>query len=597
MTDNAKTNISALDFNDIKSNLKTYLASQDRFVDYDFEGSGLAVLVDVLSYNTHYNSFYANMVHNESYLDSAVKRDSVVSKAKTVGYIPRSMTAATALVNITIVPDDTPVTIDIPKGTQFTSTIDDVTYVFVTTEAHIAINDGTGNYIASDVPIRQGRYITFSYTFQSALPDQRFLLNNKNVDLSTLNVSVQKSFSDTTTEYYDKVEDITQYDGTSLIYYVEEAESEKHEVFFGNDVIGKQLSDGNIIILEYIVTEGPDANKASSFAVVGDISGYSSVSVVTSSVATGGAEIESIEEIKFSAPRSYQVQNRAVTENDYKQILLSDTNVTTTTSSINVWGGEKNDPPEYGTVFISLNVAEGSVISQSLKNRIIEEVIDDKNIIGLSVKFTEPEYIYLDLVVDFIYDEKLTSRTKTQLENLVIDTIKNYNVTTLEKFDSTFRYSALSTLIDSTEKSILNNLYAITMNKRIVPLFNTNVSYNINFVNGIEAGTLRSSQFVVSEPTRIASDVYYFKDDEAGNIQLIKLKTDFSETIIDAEYGTVNYNTGKVVLSCLNPVSVIGTTSYINIEAEPLKNDVMSERNLILRINDSDITVNGTPKE
>ena len=395
--------IAELDFDQIKSNLKTYLASQSEFTDYDFEGAGLSVLLDVLAYNTHYNAYLANMVVNEMFLDSAIKRSSAVSIAKHLGYTPRSDRGAKAVVNITATNVvGSPSYITLPKYTIFTSTVNNSTYTYVNLQEYSATLNN-GSYTFNNVELIQGAYYSYSYNVVTPGPDEKYVLPNNGIDTTSLRVIVQNSSNDATQTLYTQTTDIVNIDSTSKVYFLQENSQEKYEIFFGDDIIGKKLTAGNIVNIEYIITDGEAANVSSNitqaFTTV-SIQGSSDVTITTVSNAVGGASKEGIQSIKFNAPLINAAANRAVTTEDYKALITSSI---TEAESVSVWGGEDNVPPIYGKVLISLKPYDGFTISQSTKDIITSQILSNKKVLAIQPQFIDPEYFYIGMDINVKY--------------------------------------------------------------------------------------------------------------------------------------------------------------------------------------------------
>jgi hypothetical protein len=350
-----KLDISQLDFDGIKDNLKTFLKQQDEFTDYDFEGSGMNILLDVLAYNTHYLGFNANMLANEMYLDSADQRSSVVSLAKQVGYTPRSASASKATIDV-LVNNGSGSSITMARGTKFTSTVDGTNYSFVN-NADVSISPVDGVYKFSNLDIFEGTFLNFKYTANTSDTDQRFIIPNDNVDTTTLTVKVQESTSDSTTNTYTLAQGITGLDSTSKVYFLQEVENGRFEVYFGDGVLGKAIADGNIIILDYVTCNRDEPNGATTFALSGNVGGFTNVTITTVSNASNGDGPETIESIKYNAPRDYTSQDRAVTADDYKVLVKS---LYANAQSVQVYGGEDAAVPDYGKVYISIKAKSGS---------------------------------------------------------------------------------------------------------------------------------------------------------------------------------------------------------------------------------------------
>ena len=475
--------ITELDFDSIKTNLKEYLRSQSQFTDYDFEGSGLNILLDVLAYNTHYMSYYLNMVGNEMFLDSAILRNSVVSHAKHLNYTPTSMRGATAIVDI-VVEDTTPVsglsTITLPKYSIFQSQqIDGKNYTFVNTDTHSATKNVFSNtYTFSNVAITQGERLTYNVFVDGSNTKRRFLIPEANIDTSTLLVTVQNSSVDLTRTTYFLADDTTSLDSNSKVYFLEESNENQYTLYFGDGYIGKYLSDGNIVQLIYLATNGDESNKANSFTLTTPINSFSNVVVNSISASAGGASRDTIDRIKFLAPKFYASQNRAITKDDYGTLLLKDyPNI----ESISVWGGEENDPVVYGKVFISMKPRSGYVITDIEKDRIIRELIANRNAITVTPEIVDPDYLYLKFEIVVNYSSDRTTNDETTLKNIVKSTVNLYNDTDLESFNSTYRSSKLQGQVATSEVSFLGCDLKTIVQKRFEPALNESKNYTIDF--------------------------------------------------------------------------------------------------------------------
>jgi hypothetical protein len=586
--------VTELDFDDIKSNLKTFLKAQTEFTDYDFEGSGMNILLDTLAYNTHYLAYNVNMAMNEAFLDSALLRSSVVSHAKSLGYTPRSARAPVAYVNVTL-NNNTLVTATLEKGSVFTTSVDEVDYTFVTNSDY-TISRLNGLLTFTNVPLYEGTLITTKYTVDKSNVDQRFILASDRADTTTLNVSVQNSSSDTTTTVYNLAEDITTVTGDQASYFLQETEDGKFQVYFGDGVVGQELSDGNIVILEYVVTNKTAANSASVFSPPGDINSVANITVSTVAAATGGAEPEILESIRYNAPLDFSSQGRAVTVEDYKLLIPR---VYPGAQSVQVWGGEDNDPPKYGEVFASIKTPNNSNLTESQKNTIITS-LDKYNIASVRVTILNPEVTYLDVVCSFKYNSNKTTKTKNDLETIVRNTITNYSDVDLEKFDGVFRYSKLSRLIDNSDTSILSNVMRVKMKKKFTPIINQSTQqYIIKFSNALYhpheghnamfGGITQSTGFVIASN----SNTVYIDDDGNGNLRLYYLVSGTQRTYIDNAAGTINYATGELVLSALNIESVSNSDGTIEIVLIPNSYDVAPVRNQLIEIDTNTLNITG----
>ena len=475
----SKLNISQLDFDNIKANLKRFLSNQNQFKDYDFEGSGMAVLLDLLAYNTHYLSYNANVLANEMFIDTADLRPSIVSLAKALGYTPNSARSPVADINV-VVNGATGATLTMNAGQQFTTSVDGTTFNFVTIGTN-TISPIDGVYTFSNLKVYEGTYITYNYTVDTTDVDQRFIIESSNADTNTLSVQIQNSSTDTTTNTYTKATSITELDSDSKVYFLQEAEDGKFEVYFGDGVIGKAVEDGNIVILKYIVTNKTDANGASSFTLSGNIGGFSDVSITVNSNAANGSEPEDNESIKFKAPKSYAAQDRAVTVNDYKVKVEE---IYANAGSVSAWGGEDNDTPFYGRVYIAINPKSGSTLTDTTKDDIITQ-LKKFSVASVTPVIVDPETTNILLTSTIKYDEKQTTKTSAEIKSLITDAVTSYNTDTLQKFDNVLRYSKLLETIDDADTSILSNITTLKLRKTFTPTLSTSTNYTVNFSNAL----------------------------------------------------------------------------------------------------------------
>ena len=605
-TNDKRLRVTELDFDNVKTNLKTFLKAQNEFKDYDFEGSGMNILLDTLAYNTHYLGFNANMLANEMFLDSASLRSSVVSHAKSLGYETTSSRAPYATINISLSTDANTKTMS--SGTAFTTNIDGTDYQFVTIADVTASNTGVAVPFDS-IKIYEGTYVTSSYTVDTSDVDQRFLLTDARADTSTLTVKVQNSSSDTTTTTYTKATDITQLTSASTVYYLQETDSGLYEVYFGDGTVSKALSDGNIVQLQYVVTNRTLANGASSFSSPSSIDGVTGITVTTVANATGGSNPETIQSIKLNAPLDYAAQGRCVTVDDYKTYTKK---LFANTQAVSVWGGEDgsydtstgvSSNPEYGKVFISIKSTTGENLTTVQKSNLVAAFAPFK-VASITPVVVDPETTYLILNVSFQYDSTATTSTKDELASLIATTVSNYNSTDLQEFNSSFRHSKLLGLIDNTDTAILNNTTTVTMGKFFTPVSGTS-SYNINFNNAFfnphsghnaaGGGVIASTGFYLDN---ITETEYFFDDDGSGNLRIYSLSSAGVRTYLNSTAGTVDYANGTISTTALliSAVSnVDGTSStQIRVTAIPKSNDVIPVRNQILEIDLVNTTTGGT---
>ena len=588
-----KLTVSDLDFDNVKTNLKTFLQSQSEFQDYDFEGSGFAVLLDLLAYNTHYLGFNANMLANEMYLDSADIRKNIVSLAKMLGYRPTSAKAPTANIDITI-NNGTGATVTMAKGTVFTSTIGGTAYQFVT-NAETTISPLEGVYKFSSVPIFEGTLTTFKYTVDSSDPDQKFLIPSVNADTTTLKVSVQNSSSDTTTQVYTKVSGMTGLTSTSKVYFLQESDDGKFEVYFGDGIVGNALSDGNIVILEYVVSNKEEANGASSFALSGSIGGFTNATITTNSVAQGGSEPETKESIRFNAPLQYTSQDRAVTTTDYETLVKS---IYPNVQSISAWGGEDDETPVYGVVKIAVKAKSGSTLTNTTKNSIITS-LKPYNVASVRPEIVDPEVTSLVLVVNAKFNKQATAKTSDTLKSEITNTLSNYTTNTLSSFDGIFRYSKVTGLIDDVDNSILSNITTVKMRKPFTPTLSSSTKYNVYFRNAIYNPHSGHQSVITSTGFKVAgnNNEMFFDDDGAGNLRVYYLVSGI-KTYHNSTQGTIDYSTGQITINSLNVASISNirgsASSVIEITAVPSSNDIVPVRDQILEIDVSNSIVNVT---
>ena len=566
--------ISELDFDQIKTNLKTFLKAQSEFTDYDFEGSGLSTLLDVLAYNTHYNAYLANMVVNEMFLDSAVKRSSAVSIAKHLGYTPVSARGSVANLDIVVTsPSNLPAALTMDRYTPFTSTVDGVPYTFLTTEAKTALRVGT-TYTFSDVDVTEGTLLNYNYVVSDTTSNSKYEIPNPAVDTTTILVSVQTSASDTTTTTYTLSTDITGLDSTSKVYFLEQNPQGNYQIYFGDGVIGKNLSAGNIITVRYMIATGSAVNVSStvsqSFTAGTTIGGSSNIAITVNSNSTGGADVESITSIKFNAPRVNASKNRAVTAADYEALILSNY---AGAESVSVWGGEDNDPPYYGRVIISLKPYSGFTISDATKESIANNILKSRQAIITTPVFVDPVFFYVGINADIIYNSSVTTLSSEQIRSQVNDTITDYFSTSLQKFNKSYIHSALINAVLSKNNSITSALLTVRLQRRLIPTLNTiNVlsgDTSIKFRNAIKPGTITSSFFFitvngVSTLVKITDlpNTTPSSDTGTGTLRLVNATTG---VVLFSNIGTVSYGTGIVSITSITPTGLPAGVTDIRI--------------------------------
>ena len=589
--------VSDYDFDAIKINLKSFLQGQTAFQDYDFEGSSLNILLDILSYNTHYLAYLANMSTNELYLDSADIRNNIVSLAKMIGYTPSSPRAPMASIDIQL-NNATGTSVTMSKGTVFTTTVDNVSYQYVT-NSDITITPSSGIYKFSSVPIYEGSLVTFKYTNDVNDVDQKFIIPSANADTSTILVKVQNSATDTTTNTYSLAGGYNSVDANSKVYFIQEGQDGKYEVYFGDGINGKSLADGNIVILEYIVTNKDVSNSASSFTLSGNIGGFSDVTITTLSNSQGGSDGETNESIKHNAPLQYAAQDRAVTTSDYETLVQT---IYPNALSVSAWGGEDDETPRYGIVKIGVKAASGSTLTETTKQDIVNK-LKPYNVASVKPEIVDPETTSVLLTSTVKYDSKSTTKSSDTLKSEITTAVTNYNTNTLQKFDAVYRHSKLTGLIDDVDTSILSNITTIKIRKSFTPTLSSSTKYDIYFRNSLfnphsghnksAGGILSSTGFKVT-----GSDLEQFLDDDGnGNVRRYYLSSGI-RTYSNETQGTIDYSTGQITLNSLNIASISNirgaTSTVVELTVTPNSNDVVPVRDQIVEIDIANSTINVT---
>ena len=475
--------VSELDFAQIKNNLKNFLRDQQEFSDFDFEAAGINVLLDILAYNTHYMAFYNNMIANEMFLDTALLRDSVVSHAKMLGYTPVSSVAPRATVNLQITrpQDDTTTSLTLPRFTRLQSTpLNGVSYTFVNTEARTVDYDPTCNrFCFDDLYIYQGQPLTYTFTYNSTNnPTQSFELPDAGVDTSTLEILVQESSTSLKTERFTLATDATTVASNSAVYFIDETRNGKYKIYFGDGVIGKSLTNGNIVVANYIKTDGAAANKSNAFSLVDSVGGFTNSIVYPITAASGGNGQESVSKIRFSAPKAYVSNNRGVTKDDLVALINKNYPYF---EAVNVWGGEENDPPIYGKVFIAAKPTLGFEITESEKLDVINNIIKPVSVVTVLPEFIDVDYNYLQVFAEVYYDKTKTIRSADAIKSIVRTAITNFKDTELDNFNSRFKLSRMLRAIDDAETSISYSDAVTVIEKRIVPQVGAARNYTFDF--------------------------------------------------------------------------------------------------------------------
>lgn len=580
--------LSELDFSRIKEQLKEYLKDDPTFTDYNFEGAGLSYLLNILAANTTLKAYYLNMVANEMFLDSAILRGNVVSRAKAIGYTPRSAKSSKAVLNVTFTVSGSPATITIPKNTKFSATVSSRAYSFVVPEAIVINQSAFGTYSIEGLEVFEGTVLTHKYTVNTTDESQKFLLPNLLVDTDRTTVSVQNSDVDTGTLVYTRATNLTEITGEDPVYWLSETYDQTYEVFFGDDVLGKSVIDGNIVILQYLKTSAELADGASNFSLASSIPSVSSASVTTVSISTGGAQPESIDSIKFLAPLFYESQGRAVTKSDYEILIQREYPYV---RSVRVWGGEDHEPPQYGKVFIALMPSDGYSISSTNKNRIINDIIKPKNIIPIQIEIVDPEYTYLEFDIRVTYSPALTSLTAGDIADLSKERVLEFFTNQLNRFESKFRFSKLTAYIDSGDVSIKNNEIDVIMKYKLVPTLSVPTQYTVQFNNKISSGDFLNKKFgIYIEGFIYNGYACFISDNGQGILQIYRFLAEERINVVE-NAGTVDYETGKVVINNFAPSSIVSGNNFISIKAVPEYDDLESLRNQIISVLEDDILV------
>ena len=587
--------VNSLEYNEIKLQIKNYLKGQSEFSDYDFEGSSLTVLLDVLAYNTYYTAMNANLIVNENFLETAVLRENVVKLARMIGYTPKSARSSSMPVNVAVqTAFPYPKTVTIARGIVLNFTgPDNNNFVFSTnSDQSISVDSLTGVATFSNLNLYEGVFLTDTFVRDTS-ERQRFILTNENIDTTTLRVEVT---SGTVTESYLKATDITKIDNDTKVYFLEESEYGRPEVLFGDNILGKALLDGDVISVTYTTSSGAGANGLTSFDFIGTVRDNNS-NTITSGITTtlvtnpdGGAVQESTESIKFSAPKFYSAFGRAVSTRDYEVLLPQ---IYPNIQSISAYGGEEADPPEYGKVFLAIKPKNADKLSLAEKNNILKK-LREYSVAAVEPKIIDPSVLYIDITSFVYFNPNLTRRTQADLKNIVIAAFNILNSgSEFNKFGGKFKYSKLQKIIDDSDPSFTSNITKIMMRKNVPVTLNARVNYKVCYGNAIFSSTDRPS--VTTTGFNIAGDAvntYYLQDDGRGLLQLFYVKDTGEKEFIDGLWGSVDYVLGEVVI---NDVIIRDTPYVINqirINAVPKSNDLISLRETYLTIGIDNTVVN-----
>ena len=589
MADTKNFKTGSIDFDDILSDFRRYLSYQDEFTNYDLYGSAMSVLMNVLAYNTHYNSVYDNMALNESFLDSAVKRSSVVSHAALIGYTPRSIRAPEAVVTVKVIntATDAPDALTLQKWTPFTTQVDGTTYRFYNNSSKSVARDGT-QYVFTDVTIKEGTYVSETYVYQGKA-FEAFTLQNQDVDTTTIRVTVRENELSSVSEVYDLADNILNLDDTSKVYFLKQNPDGLYQIQFGTGMLGHALDVGNVITVEYLVTHGDVCNSAKVFNFGGTLPNGSTVYVTTTQPAVGGAQAEDTESVRLIAPRAYATQNRAVTAEDYETIVKQ---YWAGARSVKAWGGQDELPPQYGKVFVSIIPKEGVTLKESEKKYILENILNPRKGLTTTVEIVDADYLRIALNCTVYFNDNETTLSETDVETAVTETITAYNENNLGDFNSVLRYSQLTTEIDDTDPSITNNITRITLIATLNPQLDVQNSYTLRINNPIYQN-VSASECVISSGfycTDAPNQVCYIDDDPVTETLRLFYKNTANEKVVIRSVGSVDYAEGLLTIDDINITAL--AENELNFTINPASNDVATSRSQFAIIDPIYLTVN-----
>ena len=586
-------NVTELDFADIKQNLKNFLKQQTEFNDYDFDGSGLNVLLDVLAYNTHYNALNAHYSLNESFLDSAQIRGNVVTRAKLLGYTPRSVLSPRATVDIVVSiageVGTIPTVLELTRGTKLNTVVSGEEFQYVVLQTQQATLVGT-TYTFSDVVIAEGTSRELKYRVDNDIENQKFQLSDYDADTSTLRVRVQSNEESSSFDIYTKFESLKNVDSESKVYFLQENPSGYYEIYFGDGITGFKPTNNNIVTIDYVTTKGSESNGANNFSMVDSIGGFSSITVTLDTAASGGVESETMESIRFNAPLTFIAQNRAVTADDYASIIKKEFN---NIDSISTWGGEDNDPPDYGKVYICIKPLLADQLTTAEKTDITGVILKGKNVVSITPEIVNTNFTYLEIDCNFKYNPNLTDRSSVELQSVVRDTITDYNFNNLNKFDGVFRHSQLTRAIDNSDPSILNTIIRPRMFQNITP---SNVStlpndFNLSFTSPFYQSGNSTAFILTSSAFKINSVDHFFGDvpiSGSTNRKVIVYKVvNLKNITVINNAGLIDVLKGTITLHSFLP----DATTSIKITVLPNSLDLAPKRDQLISIDNNSVTI------
>jgi hypothetical protein len=577
---NSTIRVTNLNFNQIKNNLKTFLRAKPEFTDYDFEGSALSNLIDLLAYNTYQQSIYVNLVGNEMFLDSAQIRNNVVARAKMLGYTPTSARGSQATIRIAITPTSNLTSVTVASNTLFTSTLDGIQYKFTTDKPYVLLQ--SQNYTSNNIIIKEGEPVRQRFTVNTSTA-QRFVLDNDNVDTTSIKVNVQTSSANTSKVLRTQATNLVDVQANSQVYFIQENEDGKYELLFGDGTLGKAVDNGNIIIVDYRVVNGSVTNGANNFVAPASIGGQASFTVSVANNASIGANAESISSIKFNAPKSFQRQNRAVIKNDYARTILAEA---PDIEAVSVWGGEDNDPPIYGKVYIAAKPSGGNLLSDQRKAELVT-LLQSKNVVTISPTFVDATYLYVVPSITVRYDVAATTLVAGQISDKVATAVVNFETASLTLFDKKFRESEFIADMVAADPSIKGANITYRMMKRFTPNQNVTTSYSVAFNNGISNPHAGHSGAVASTSFTFQNQTCFLDDDGNGVLRIYYLDSQNQRTYLNTSAGTVDYSSGLCVIKSV----IITSSDTIEVSVKPAINDISPTRNMLLLISKASIDV------
>ena len=595
------TKFTNLDYDQIKTSIKDYLRANSTFTDFDFEGSNFSVLIDTLAYNTYITAFNSNMTVNESFLDSATLRENVVSLARNIGYVPRSRACAKAEVSFSVtIADQLTSTLDLEAGLVCVGSANDSNYIFSIPERVVTTVDSNRTATFNNINIYQGTFLEKSFLVDGSL-DQRFILDNPYIDSSTIVVRIRDSVNDISEgREYQVADNILKVDSTTEMYLLQEVQDEKYELLFGDGYFGKKLLTGNVIDVSYIITDGKEGNGASNFAFAGrfrDDQGKlevptNSITITTNQNAMNGADIESVDSIKYFAPRIYSSQHRAVTARDYEAIIQ---NIYPNTESVSVVGGEELTPPQFGNVVISIKPKNGDYISDFDRSSILSK-LKQYSLSGINQQIIDLKVLYVELDSAVYYNTSQVTNIN-DLKARIISTLTTHRSSNINKFGGRFKYSKVCQIIDNVDDAVTSNITRVIIRRNLKALINQSAQYELCFGNKFhynkDGFNIKSTGFKIAG----SNEVYYFtdvpKENGMGTISIVRDSSDDGTyKVIVKSAGTVDYTKGEIIINTVNITSTIEPNNVIEIQAIPESNDVIGLTDLYLDFAVSKSTIN-----